>query len=123
MRSADEEIEDLVGPVYTDQIVVTASRTEQSILEAPVSITVIGEDQIAASAADNIGDLLRGVPGLNVVQTSARDINLSSRSPGTTLSAGQLALQWRQEGRSPWWTGRWTSTHRMVLAPAMKTER
>ena len=37
------------------------------------------------------------MPGLNVTQTSARDINLTSRGATSTLSTGQLALV---DGRS-----------------------
>ena len=85
------------APSYAETLVVTASRAEQQLLDAPVSITVIGPAQLETSPADNYGDLLRGVPGLNVVQTSARDINVTARSPGSTLATSQLALV---DGRS-----------------------
>ena len=42
-------------------------------------MSVLTSDTIAASPAQNYGDLLRSVPGVNVIQTSARDINLTSR--------------------------------------------
>jgi len=73
-------------------VVVTASRTEQLLLEAPTSISVIDSADIALSPAQNYADLLRGVPGLNITQTSARDINMSSRSATSTLDASQLVL-------------------------------
>jgi iron complex outermembrane receptor protein len=73
-------------------VVVTASRTEQLLLEAPTSISVIDSADIALSPAQNYADLLRGVPGLNVTQSSARDINMSSRSATSTLDASQLVL-------------------------------
>ena len=82
---------------YTETTVVTASRTKEQIIDAPVSISVVGPEQIEASPADNYADLLRGVPGLNVVQTSARDVNFTSRINTTTLSTSQLALV---DGRS-----------------------
>src|SRR6185503_5609394 len=49
------------------------------------------------SPAQNYGDLLRSVPGVNVIQTSARDVNLTSRQATATLSNSQLALL---DGRS-----------------------
>ncbi len=73
-------------------VVVTASRTEQLLLESPVAISVIDSADIALSPAKNYADLMRGVPGLNVTQTSARDINMSSRSATSTLDASQLVL-------------------------------
>ncbi len=73
-------------------VVVTASRTEQLLLESPVAISVIDSADIALSPAKNYADLMRGVPGLNVTQTSARDINMSSRSATGTLDASQLVL-------------------------------
>src|SRR6185295_4295540 len=63
----------------------------------PVSITVVGAEKLAATPADNYADALRGVPGLNVVQTSARDVNFSARGASSTLSTGMLALV---DGRS-----------------------
>ncbi len=73
-------------------VVVTASRTEELLLEAPTAITVIAADDIALSPAQNYADLMRGVPGLNVIQTSARDVSMSSRSSTNTLDASQLVL-------------------------------
>jgi len=73
-------------------VVVTASRTEELLLEAPTAITVIRAEDIALSPAQNYADLMRGVPGLNVTQTSARDVNMSARSSTNTLDASQLVL-------------------------------
>ncbi len=85
------------APQYTETMVVTASRVEESLLDVPVSTSVVGPAQIETSPADNYADLLRGVPGLNVVQTSARDINFVSRGATSTLATSQLALV---DGRS-----------------------
>ena len=73
-------------------VVVTASGTEELLLEAPTSITVIDAADIALSPAQNYADLMRGVPGLNVIQTSARDVSMSARSATNTLDASQLVL-------------------------------
>lgn len=81
----------------TDVVVVSASRAEATLLEAPATMSVVGSDMIASSSAQNYGDLLRSVPGLNVVQMSARDVNLTSRQSTSTLSNSQLVLL---DGRS-----------------------
>ncbi|MEO8198502.1 MAG: TonB-dependent receptor plug domain-containing protein, partial [Thermoanaerobaculia bacterium] len=89
----DEQPDQLVEEV----IVVTASRTEQSLNEAPAAISVLTAKDIESIPADNYGALLRNVPGLNVSQTSARDINMTSRGSTNTLSTSQLVLV---DGRS-----------------------
>ena len=82
---------------YEEQVVVTASKAEQQLVNAPASVSVVGEEMIQNSPATNIGDLLRSVPGLNVTQVSARDVNLTSRGATGTLATSQLALV---DGRS-----------------------
>jgi len=80
-----------------EEVVVTASKAESSLVNAPATMSVVSADTIEASPAQNYGDLLRSVPGLNVIQTSARDINMTSRQGTSTLSNSQLALL---DGRS-----------------------
>ena len=95
---------DLTVPAITleiatlsDLVVVTATRTDTALIDVPVTMSVLSSDTIAASPAQNYGDLLRSVPGVNVIQTSARDVNLTSRQGTTTLSNSQLVLV---DGRS-----------------------
>lgn len=77
---------------YEETIVVSASRFEQLLFDVPVSITVLSGVLLENSSAGNYADLLRVVPGLNVSQTSARDINMTSRSATNTLATTQLVL-------------------------------
>ncbi|MDQ1346658.1 MAG: outer rane receptor for ferrienterochelin and colicin [Acidobacteriota bacterium] len=85
------------GELVEEVIVVTASRTEQSLNEAPAAISVLTAKDIESIPADNYGALLRNVPGLNVSQTSARDFNMTARGSTNTLSTSQLVLV---DGRS-----------------------
>lgn len=71
---------------------MTASRVEQQLVNAPAAVSVVTTQTIENSPATNIGDLLRAVPGLNVSQVSARDINITTRGATSTLSTSQLAL-------------------------------
>ena len=84
-------------PTYKETVVVSASKTEEQLVNAPVTMTVIGAKAIEASASTNYGDLLRSVPGLNVTQISARDVNVTSRAATGTLATSQLAVL---DGRS-----------------------
>src|SRR5688572_4730175 len=68
-----------------ERLVVTASRRAQELGFAPAAMTVIPGADIALAPADDYGDLLRNVPGLNVAQTSVRDINLTGRGSTSTL--------------------------------------
>jgi iron complex outermembrane receptor protein len=81
----------------TETLIVTASRTEQSLLESAAAVTVIDTAQIASTPGDDYGDLLRAVPGVNVAQTSVRDISVTARGATSTLATSQLALL---DGRS-----------------------
>ena len=82
---------------FGDTVVVTASRSEVRVVDAPVTTSVISSDTLEASPAANYGDLLRSVPGVNVVQLSARDVNVTSRQATGTLANSQLVLM---DGRS-----------------------
>ena len=85
------------SPVYKEQVVVTASKTEQALVNAPATVSLISSQTIVNNGSTSYADLFRAVPGVNVTQTSARDINITSRGATSTLSTSQLALV---DGRS-----------------------
>lgn len=80
-----------------ETVVVSAAKVESRLIDAPVSMSVVSSDVLASTPAQNYGDLLRSIPGVNVIQLSARDINLTSRQATSTLSNSQLVLL---DGRS-----------------------
>ena len=82
---------------FGDTVVVTASRHEDRLIDAPVSTSIISAATLDTTPAQNYGDLLRATPGVNVIQLSARDVQVTSRSPGNTLTNSQLVLV---DGRS-----------------------
>ena len=93
-----QETQDPDRPVsFEEQVVVTASRSDEQLVNAPASVSVITSETIQNSPATNIGDLLRAVPGINVSQLTARDINITTRGATSTLATSQLALV---DGRS-----------------------
>ncbi|MEE8129765.1 MAG: carboxypeptidase regulatory-like domain-containing protein, partial [Vicinamibacterales bacterium] len=71
-------IELSIAPL-SEVVVVSASRTETALIDAPATMTVLSSEAIELNPAQNYGDLLRSVPGMNVIQMSARDINVTSR--------------------------------------------
>lgn len=82
---------------YETQVVVSASRSQEALINAPAAVTVVDAQTIANSPATNMGDLLRAVPGMNVTQVSTRDVNVTTRGATSTLATSQLALV---DGRS-----------------------
>jgi len=66
--------------VYEDQVVVTASRREQTLVNAPATVSLITNETLINSGSTSYADVFRAVPGLNVTQTSAptRDMRLST---------------------------------------------
>ena len=84
-------------PRFTDQVVVSASRVEQEIVNAPAAIAVISSEVIETQAASNFGDLLRQAPGVNVTQLSNTNYTVTSRGSSGALATAQLVLV---DGRS-----------------------
>ena len=84
-------------PVYEEQVVVTASKVEQQLVNAPATVSVVTADVIASTPATNYAELFRSVPGVNLSQTSARDFNITMRGAASTLATSTLALL---DGRS-----------------------
>ncbi|HYN09309.1 MAG TPA: TonB-dependent receptor [Vicinamibacterales bacterium] len=85
------------GVTYKETVVVSASKTEQQLVDAPATMTVIGPRALSVAPSNNYADLLRNVPGLNITQISARDVNVTSRGATSSLATSQLAVV---DGRS-----------------------
>ncbi|MCP5105824.1 MAG: TonB-dependent receptor, partial [bacterium] len=60
-------------------VVITAARKEQPITQAPTTITVITAEDIKYSGAVSIPDVLRMVPGVDVMTITARDRQVGVR--------------------------------------------
>jgi outer membrane receptor protein involved in Fe transport len=84
-------------PGFAETVTVTAARREQSVMSAPASVSVIGSREIEASPSNNVPDLLRAVPGMNIVQFSAREFDINTRASTGVLSNSMLVMV---DGRS-----------------------
>ena len=74
------------------ETVITAGRTEQSIERAPATVTVISSEEIKASGALTIPELLRLVPGLDVMTISSSHSEVNARGLNQVLSNKLLVL-------------------------------
>ncbi len=79
------------------ETVITAGRTEQSIERAPATVTVISSEEIQASGALTIPELLRFVPGIDVMTITSSHSELNARGLNQLLSNKLLVLV---DGRS-----------------------
>ncbi len=64
-----------------DEVVVTASRVEGKVKEAPVTINVISEQEIEKVKARNVADLLKRIPGINSSNLGGESALTSIRIP------------------------------------------
>lgn len=75
-----------------EELVITAARYKQKISEAPSAITVITDEDIHQSGATNIPDILRMVPGLDVMFITASHASVSARGLNSRLANKMLVL-------------------------------
>lgn len=72
------------------EVVISASRTEQRVIEAPRSVSVIGEDVIRNSVYQSVGELLNAQSGLFIVganQTPGTNQNIFMRGTNSNQVA------------------------------------
>jgi iron complex outermembrane receptor protein len=74
-------------PIQSEQVVVTAGKYEQKISELPVSADVIPADELGEKNVVNLKEILRYMPGINMVedQISIRGSSGYSRGAGTRV--------------------------------------
>ena len=64
------QAQDQNGVTWLDTIAVVGTRTETSVQDNPLSVSVVDEEQIARKSGESIADMLRDVPGVDVVDDS-----------------------------------------------------
>ncbi len=75
-----------------EEVVVTASRRAQTALEAPYATTIITSEEIRLSGATSIPELLRRVPGADVMRMGVGSANISFRGFNQRLANKVLVL-------------------------------
>ncbi|WOI53064.1 TonB-dependent receptor [Parvularcula sp. LCG005] len=81
-----------------DQIVVTALRQPNALLDTPVSISVIDRDAIDRIMPHHPAELINIVPGANVQAGSGQEHLTAIRSPVLTGGAGAGSFLYLQDG-------------------------
>ncbi len=74
-----------IGQDVFEEIVVTAQKREQNIMDVPIAVTAVSGAEIDASGIKDVFDLQQNVPGLLVGQSqTATTSNFSIRGVGST---------------------------------------
>jgi iron complex outermembrane receptor protein len=77
---------------YGETVVVTGSRKEEMVRYLPAAVSVLGAADIQSKPVATYADVLRSVPGVNVIQFSARDVQFVARGAASQASNKTLAL-------------------------------
>jgi hemoglobin/transferrin/lactoferrin receptor protein len=67
---ANNDLGDEFSVAKLETLVVSGSRTEKILLDVPASISVITQQEIQRSGAEQVGELLRDIPGVSITDTS-----------------------------------------------------
>ena len=83
----------VASDIVTDEVVVTASRFEEKQSDQPIGVTVITRDQIEASNARSIADVLTSIGGVHVRDSSGQpNPQLDLRGFGVSGDQNTLVL-------------------------------
>ena len=69
-----------------EDVVITATKTEEEILEVPEHVTIVNAEQIQASGARNLGDVLEGHTGISITDYGPEGSVQSVSVRGSTSS-------------------------------------
>ena len=83
--------------IKEEETVSIASRYEQPISQSPSNVYVITDEDIRQSGAPDLPTILRRVPGLDVMQTTGAEFNVSVRGDNQLLANKLLVMV---DGRS-----------------------
>lgn len=78
--------------IKEEETVSIASRYEQPISQTPSNVYVITDEDILHSGATDLPTVLRRVPGIEVMQTTGADFNVSARGDNQLLANKMLVL-------------------------------
>lgn len=81
-------------PVALEEVVVTASRTPERVVEAPAAVSIADIPQVrAASITGQVPRAIANIPGVDLVQSGINDFNLNTRGFNSSLNRRVLVLQ------------------------------
>ena len=92
LTTTEKQFSDEQNWLEAETFVISASRIKESIKKTPANVTVIDEEQIEAMGADNIYDILKTVPGMDISQGNVYTDKVSVAGIKTWFSEKVLFL-------------------------------
>jgi outer membrane receptor protein involved in Fe transport len=86
-QAREEQKQTSVG----DEIIVTASRREQSVTSVPYNISAVTEEGLARNGVTSISKLARSVPGVAIVDRGPREAGMNNTIVIRGISTGGAA--------------------------------
>lgn len=78
--------------VGLNTVVVSASKRQEKVLDAPASVTVIGMDKIQSQAPLSVADNLKNTPGVDIMMTGLVQSNINIRGFNNIFSGAMLTI-------------------------------
>ena len=72
IQSMSVQAQEAGSRVELEEVVVTASRRAESVLDIPYNITALTGDQLESSGVNDVGAMIRMVPGLSTFEEGPR---------------------------------------------------
>ena len=89
------------GIIFLDQNVVSASRRQEKVLEAPASVAVVEAEEIRNRPALSVAEHIRDLPGVDFSQTGLAQSNVVVRGFNNVFSGALLTLTDNRIARVP----------------------
>lgn len=121
-QDIQEDLDAITFDDLMDISVVSFDGTPKKWKKTPAAIHVISKEDIAASAARNIPDLLRGVPGMQVAQMDSYTWAISARGFNRRFANKLLVLIDGRSVYSPLFSGVHWDMHNVPLANIERIE-
>ena len=80
------------GVLLGDDVVISASRRKEKVIEAPASISILTARKMAASPNDNPARNLISMPGVTIQQQSAAMFNIQLRGDGGLFGSASFPI-------------------------------
>ena len=91
-QTAEEEATNAASAVKPTDIIVTAQRYEQRLQDVPLSISVIGADELSARGTTDLKDLQYSVPGLSTFEYGVGRQFVQLRGIATTIGSSTVGM-------------------------------
>lgn len=80
------------------EIVVTAQRREERLIDVPVSVSVVNEAQLQQSRVQEVSDIVAIAPGVSFASSTVRGGGFRIRGVGSTAGSGEPSVSYVVDG-------------------------